>query len=167
MPPGGYHTGLHRNTPEGQYLYPYAIEVAVHGNVLASECFSLQDLRAADADVIAYSYRKRVQPVSGRSCQILELGAYRFKHQQQEVTEAVQASAESALIEHLRDIALHVHEVPGMIQVSSKVEHGYKGSSNDLTVTDPYSAVFPMAHGFKNVIYNTVKSYNFIFGKHR
>src|SRR5690349_10848901 len=166
MLPARHHTELYRNTMEGQYLYPHAIEVAVHGNVLASEFFSLQDLRAADADVIAYSYRKRVQPVSGSSCQILELGAYRFKHQQ-EVTEAVQASAESALIEHLRDIALHVHEVPGMIQVSSKVEHGYKGSSNDLTVTDPYSAVFPMAHGFKNVIYNTVKSYNFIFGKHR
>src|SRR3954447_21045351 len=121
MLPAGQQTELHRNAIEGQYLYPYSIEVAVHGNVLASECFSLQDLRAADADVITDSHRERVQPVSSGACQILELSAYSLKHQQHKVTEPVQPSAEPALIEHLRHIALHVHEVPGIIEVTSKV----------------------------------------------
>ena len=50
--------------------------------------------------------------------------------------------------------------------MTSKVQHGYKGSSNDLTVTNPHSAVFTIAHGFKYIIHNTVKCYNFILGKH-
>src|SRR3954468_18386679 len=96
----GHHTELHRNTIECQHLHPYSIEVAVHRSVLASEFFSRQDLRVADADVITYGYRERVQPVSGSSCQIFELSAYSLEHGQHKVTEPVQASAEAALIEH-------------------------------------------------------------------
>src|SRR4051812_8171529 len=137
MLPAGHHAELHRNTIERQYLHPYAIEVAVHRNVFTSEFFSLQDFTTADADIITDRYRKRVQPVSGSPCQILELSAYSLKHGQHKVTEPVQAPAVPALVQHLRQIALHLHEVPGMVQVTSKVQHRYKGSSDDFNVTDP------------------------------
>src|SRR3954464_10866648 len=114
MLPAGYHTELYRNTIEGQYLYPYSIEEAAHGSVFTPEFFSRQELRAADADIITDSYRKRVQPVRSGSCQILELPAQSLKHGQHKVTEAVQPSAITALVQHTGYIALQLHEVPGI-----------------------------------------------------
>jgi len=44
----------------------------MHGDVLASEDFSPQDSRAADADDFTYGYRERVQPVGSNTSQIFE-----------------------------------------------------------------------------------------------
>src|SRR3954447_5407293 len=92
------HTELYRNAVECQYLHPYSIKEPAYGSVFTSEDFVLQDLRAADADVITDGYRKRIQPVSGSPCQILELFTQHIKQGQQKITEPVQAPAITALV---------------------------------------------------------------------
>jgi hypothetical protein len=136
------------------------IEIALFAGLIPPPNFTSIEMGATNAVVVTRCHRKTVNNVDRAGIQFLPDFAQQAKQGQEQSSNPVQTPVETALFQHVWNVAIFLKMCSGFLHVPPKVKSRYDSGCHDFGIRHLALLIFVMMNSLQHIVTQAINCYN-------